>query len=268
MIDTQKDENQDQITVQVMSAGLDFFMPDSIPEIVREKAFELAFQNKYSNYRILQVRGEQESTFNILYFKENDMDMLKSVNVSLNENENTVSSIMNVTDAHLSFLRKGVSETAVCWKLGDMCDTSPFNISYAFQFGQSAISYGWFSKVIYDLRNDQLQCCCGDEYYYYASLHNLNDKISSNRWRDDRSNYSAVGRIARPYRLSIYKGSDAQGTKKRWTASGYSSNYYNPERSIDIVNYDDWNYEDGTSCNNSVTSILFEYRVFTPIYNP
>lgn len=39
-------------------------------------------------------------------------------------------------------------------------------------------------------------------------------------------------------------------------------------RSIDIVNYHDWNYEDGTNCDNSVTSILFEYRVFTPIYNP
>jgi hypothetical protein len=130
--------------------------------------------------------------------------------------------------------------------------------------GKSATTYGWFSKIIYDLRLDQQQCIGS----WFLGSWGFNDEISSHRWRDDLGNLSSVGMIGRPYRLSVYQNTNAQGTRKRWTASGYSSDYLYPTVSIDIVNYGSWNYDGTSRCiDNDVTSILFEYRVFTPKIN-
>ncbi len=237
--------------------SLSFVLPDTLPEIISEKAFELAKRSKYTDYRILKIDNSLKDIYNVTYFSEGDFQIISSINFEVDLINYSIIDSADVTQQVEFSLKK--STTTSCWDLGIMSLESPFNAAYAFPFGQSATGYGWFSKVIYDLRNTQQQCI---GTYYTGGY---NDNISSNRWRDDTSNKSATGYIGRPYRLSVYKDANAQGVYKRWVASGYSSNYEDPEVSIDIVNYDSWVFGGtSTTVNNNVTSILFEYRVFTP----
>jgi len=233
----------------------ELIMPDSLPDIISEKAFEIAIKNKFCNIRILEVKNQESPTYNIEFF-DSYCNVLKSYNLSFNNQLNEIINTKDVTDFTVSQLNKA-NTSWVCWDLGKFSKNYPYSAP-EYCFVQAAISYGWFTKLIYDLRCDQVDGLCG-QWACEASWY-LNDSISSNRWRDDRTEYEETGRIARPCNLRIYKNANFSGPQKTWSISKYKCLY--PERSIDIVNYSNWQYDDGTNCNNSVTSIRFDYRVF------
>ena len=171
--------SQKEPALQASATVLNFFMPDSIPEVVWEKASEISLQNKFANCRILQVENSKSPTFNIYYFSDDGAEVLKSFNVFLSTASSKIDSVVDVTNFFSGSLKKALDEPIVCWDLGDMCKYSPYQQYYAFVFGQSAQGYGWFSKTIFDLRLDQVQCAFGEDRYLYLGSYGYNDAISS-----------------------------------------------------------------------------------------
>jgi len=228
--------------IQLKLGPWNLVMPDSIPSIVNKKALEIASKNYFGNIRILQADARDSIIFNILYF-DDDGKEIKSLNVNLTAEQNKIIKVEDVSKLIPSIKK---TSTYTCWMLAYVYTGSNYS-GYAIQFSQGHTTYGWYHKVIWDLRN--AQACCA---YYYNGL--FNDCISSYYWEDDGPNVN--GRIARPVNFKVWEHPNRTGRSWDWEIPKYTSLY--PVRNLHDTNF----ANDG--CNNIVTSIDMFYRVFTP----
>ena len=252
IVDSQENKNQGQISDQPLTPEFDFFMPDSIPDIINKKALEMALSQKCSNIRLLQLKDTKNPTFHI-YFFEDDLKGIAAYTAELNVGQKEINKLSQVSLPYdAESLEKTLTDTK-CWTLATFY-TGAYQSGTSFTFSQQTTTHGWYHKIAMNL-SYSLGCCGGN---YSGSLDNV---ITSHYWEDDCC--SPYGRIARPIAVHVYDEINLDNSGSNYQYSTYSGDhryhvYYPPVYS----NHDgDW---DGEGVDDMVSSIDMFYRVFTP----
>jgi len=243
----------------------DLFMPDSIPDVVNNRALDLALEFNYSNIRILGIKNLKEPSYHV-FFYEDDLGGLKAFQINLNKSEKTVVSEREVSLPYDSKLPKPMDDYK-CWDLATIY-SDPYYSGSSFKFTASTTTYGWYHKVVNYLR--LTNGCCGGQYP--GTFDNI---ISSFTWKDEH--YSPQYRICRPIGFHAFdeENRDNDGVDINWERNDSHYAGFDPSAPLgdtcrQLLEDFNWNDDEEKiggiyiTINNKASSLDMFFRVFTP----